>query len=179
MTAKKEPSVATETSLIGEDYWTRYYRENKEKILAKKRERYQNDPQYREGIKERARARWRDELRKGGREKGLKKDKRYLRPKIVQIDGKDVVVHSIGEFADRIGYTIATLKNWETLGVLPRATAVDDNGRRWYSEKFMVWFDSTIECFRGEEWELDTFMDKVLSEHKEALKSGAVERPAK
>jgi len=178
VTAKKEPRAAPSTSTVGEGYWARYYRENKEQILAKKRERYLSDPSYREAIKERARARWRDELRKGGREKGLKKDKRYLRPKAVQIDGEDVVVHSIGEFADRIGYTIATLKNWETLGVLPMATAVDANGRRWYSEKFMAWFDSIIERFRGEEWELDTFNNKVVSEYKEALESGAVERPA-
>jgi hypothetical protein len=158
-----------------ETYWERYWRENKDKILAKRRARYANDPEYREAIKERSRKRWREELRKGGRTKGKKPGKRYLRPKVVSIRGEDVLVYGIGEFADLIGYTVATLKNWERLGVLPPATAVDGHGRRWYSKAFIEWFDGVIDAFRDKGWELETFKEAVEVEYERALREGTVE----
>lgn len=164
-----------ETVGTTETYWDRYWRENREKILAKRRQKYASDPAYREMVKERSRRRWREELRKGGREKGRKPGKRYLRPKIVVIGGLDVKVHGIGEFADIIGYTIATLKNWEKGGILPQATAVDDFGRRWYSMAFIQWFDGVIEAFRDKGWELETFKEAVESEYKRALREGTIE----
>lgn len=158
-----------------ETYWERYWRENKGAILAKRRKKYANDPEYREAIKERSRRRWREELKKGGREKGKKPEKRYLRPKIVVIRGHEVRVYGIGELADLIGYTVATLKNWEKLGVLPPATAVDGHGRRWFSVAFIQWFDSVIEAFRDQGWELEIFKAAVEAEHKKALRAGKIE----
>jgi hypothetical protein len=158
-----------------ETYWDRYWRENKEKILAKRRKRYAEDPEYRESIKARSRKRWREELRKGGREKGKKPGKRYLRPKVVVIRGIDVKVFGIGEFADLIGYTVATLKNWERLGILPQATAVDGHGRRWYSKAFIGWFDGVIERFRDHGWELEKFKEAVEGEYERALRERVIE----
>lgn len=158
-----------------EGYWDRYWRENKERILAKRRERYASDETYREAVKERSRRRWREELRHGGRTKGRNPDKRYLRPKIVTIRGRDVKVFGIGEFADMIGYTIATVKNWEHLGVLPKPTAVDGMGRRWYSNAFIEWFDGVIVAFRDKGWELEVFKKNVEGEYKRALREGLIE----
>lgn len=112
-----------------------YYIQNRDALREKRKVLYSENPEYREKARMRAVARnvqRKMEIGKVGRE-----GRGYNIPKIVLIDGEQVRVHSVKEFADRVGRNVQTIRSWETKGVIPSATFVDERGRRWYSERHM------------------------------------------
>ncbi len=111
-----------------------YYVTHKEDLSKKRAKLYAENLDYRKKARERAMARYRQERenRPGKAGRG------YNIPKVVPIDGEDVRVHCVKEFADQIGRRVQTIRSWEAKGVIPPPTVVDDRGRRWYSEKHMA-----------------------------------------
>lgn len=125
-------------------YQAEYYERNKAEIQKRRRERYQKDPEYRQGIRERGRN-W----RKRQRPKNYEEERRSRHQpyetstrghKHVHLYGEDLTIYSLGELASEVGYDRQTLYSWEEAGVLPEPTALDDAERRWYSERFIKWF---------------------------------------
>lgn len=102
-----------------------------EKILVKRRERYANDSNYAESIKE--------SVRRRRREKGPSRRKRsYNRDKIIIINGTSVTLFSSGKASRLIGIVSRTLGNWEKKGYIPINRAKDTLGRRWYPADFVM-----------------------------------------
>jgi hypothetical protein len=111
------------------EYQKLHYQENKETISAAKRDRYKEDPTYRNSARKRALSRYHET--RVGKERGRRG---YNHPKVVQVNGKDVLVHCVKAFADRVGRNVQTIRAWEEREVIPTPTFVDDRNRRWYSD---------------------------------------------
>ena len=106
-------------------------RKASEKILTKRRERYANDSDYAESIKE--------SVRRRRKEKGPSKRKRsYNRDKIIIVNDVSVTLLSSGKAASLIGVSTRTLGNWEKKGYIPLNRAKDALGRRWYPSDFVM-----------------------------------------
>jgi DNA-binding transcriptional regulator YiaG len=106
-------------------------RKTAEKVLSKRRERYANDEDYAESIKE--------AVRRRRQEKGPSKRKRsYNRDKVIVINGVSVTLLSSGKAAGLIGVSSRTLVNWEKKGYIPLNRAKDTLGRRWYPSEFVM-----------------------------------------
>lgn len=121
------------TKLVRNADFRRKWRENRalaEKALSKRRERYANDPEYREKIKDAVRKR-----REASKPSGQKRS--FNRDKVVVINGVGVLLMSSGKAADAIGVSPRTLGLWEKKGVIPVNRAKDSLGRKWYPASFV------------------------------------------
>lgn len=116
-------------SIKEREYQRLHYMENKEAISAAKRARYKEDPAYRDSARKRALSRYHET--RVGKERGRRG---YNHPKVVRVDGKDVLVHCVKAFADRVGRNVQTIRAWEERKVIPAPTFVDGRNRRWYSD---------------------------------------------
>jgi len=121
-----------------------YYAINKEKINARKKERYATDPEYR------------NKIIKASKERSKRIERRSRKKrtnfKIFKIDvgGKEVAVkmYSIVQLAKTMDRKPATIRMWERTGILPPAiyrTCDGLNGIRLYTE-FQI--KSIIRIFR-------------------------------
>lgn len=102
------------------DYQQRYYEKNKEKLLKKRRERYEKDEEYREAMRIRDQRRYwfgrRQEKDPDVPDKSLED----IEPLgTIDVDGREVRVYAtsaVGELLDRTRQTIA---KWGRRGVIP------------------------------------------------------------
>lgn len=115
------------------EYQRKYYADHKEALSRKKREQYANDPEARERARKRAMGRY---MKTRG--DGERKVRKYNLPRVVPVGGKTCLYHCVRKFADTVGRNVQTVTQWEGRGVIPKATMVDEKGRRWYSEAHMA-----------------------------------------
>jgi len=106
------------------DYNKDYYKENRARILAQKKEKYLNDPEYRATI-----ARCRKESKSRQREN--------IEPYVRRtINGKEVLVLKVGYVLKELGISRATFMNWEAIGLLPAAEEIFGNSRCYTDKQF-------------------------------------------
>jgi len=143
------------------DYNREYYAEHRDKLSEKRKEKYASDPQHREKIKESSRD-WYDENKPES--VGPRRGRGFNRPRVLNVDGEQLLCHCAGEVARRIGIGVQTLSDWERDGIVPPATARDDLKRRWYSEDYIEFLTMCVETIRPECSRLSVFKDKVWRE---------------
>lgn len=90
--------------------YQKWYAVNKERLSVRRKQLYNSNPELREKIKER---------QKRYRESNPSRSKAG-QTKVRMIDGKDHVVHRIGEAAVLISRDEQTIRNWEAKGLIPR-----------------------------------------------------------
>lgn len=128
---------------MGNNYWKEYWAKNRERILALRKARYAEDKQYREGVIARAKERyWRKNAKKALVEKEIpkriKESSRTLRPRVIPgPNGEAITVYHIAELGRMCRVSTETLRSWEERGIIPKATMIDEYGRRWYSREYM------------------------------------------
>jgi len=134
--AKRKPSTKKAKKKVQvKEPWTysAWYEDNKEKLAKRRKDRYQNDPEYKERVLEQNR-----KHREGKRLEEAKKPKpkvripRHRKPVtlIVLLHGAPTpkeLVH-IGAFSRAIRKSIPTVHQWERHGILPR-TPLFMNGK--------------------------------------------------
>lgn len=114
-----------------------YYRENKARIAKQRKSRYENDPDYRRGIKSRAILRKRAN-RSEPTEKGV----------IITSQGTFI---TIGRLAKFIGREIRTIRTYHRTGILPTPTHFDTRGWRLYTTNQAILIKAAFESLdRGE-----------------------------
>jgi hypothetical protein len=94
---------------MSSEYFAKWYAENKEKLAAKRRERYLNDPTYREKVlsnSKKSRKLVSSEVEKGS-------------GRIVGADGVERNIYSVSETAFLLNVSRETLVLWERAGLLP------------------------------------------------------------
>lgn len=128
--------------------YKKWYAENKGELNRQRRRRYQTDPVYRQSVLD-AQAHEKEvvEVRSKPRTRS-----RYLRPKLVVIGGKEVLVMSLGVLADALGVTGEAVTLWVRDGVVPPATWVDSIGRRWFSATYIKVLKTTPRVHPLSEW---------------------------
>ncbi|MCK5788775.1 MAG: MerR family transcriptional regulator [Chlamydiia bacterium] len=96
----------------GRDYQEKWYSKNKDKVSISKKDKYANNKEYRDRVKQRA-ARQRESL----------KQTKYKAVKVV-INGSHCMMHTIHSVSVLVGKTYQTLKSWEKNGVIPECVVV-------------------------------------------------------
>lgn len=151
------------------DYNREYYQANAEKLKARQRERYANDPDYRTWQIERAKARY-----ASGREVrgAIRLGVSALRDRNLALFGSDPsrrrtcnrdgeVLHSVGFLADALGKCQQTVVSWQRRDILPPPTWVDGTGRRWYSEDYIERAARAVKTGRAKNWTLGPLREHV------------------
>jgi hypothetical protein len=148
-------------------YNRRYYEQHKARLTRQRKKRYENDPEYR-------RAQLRNRRAQAAREKaarqGLPVVPKKLRPgKRLELefpngDSRVCEMFSIGQFAERVGVSLNTIRNWEQQGVLPRPIYFSVGGHRLYTSDQMETVRDTYLQFRGDCRTVWTLTDEFIIE---------------
>lgn len=127
-------------------------RKTAERILQQRRERYANDPEYAEAIKESVR-RQRENKPPSDRKRSFNRDK------VVVLNGVSVTLFSSGKAASLIGVSPRTIAHWEKMNYIPLNRARDRLGRRWYPAEFVAFLVEQAEDRPANR--LDTWSERV------------------
>ena len=120
----------------GSSYHAKYYAENKSKLLAAKKKRYEEDPEYREKIKARAREAKRRQVEERRKEREKNKGKEIPTYFKVMLGDNEISVrmYTAGQLAKRLGRKTQTMRVWERKGIIPEALYRNASKDRLYTE---------------------------------------------
>jgi len=143
--------------------------ERREKILAEKRRRYQEDEEHRRAVQERARAGYTPKARPSARKRGPNKPKPYVLP-----NGRLTVLIGLGQLAAECGVTKQAIRRYEEHGVIPRNHMVDDRNRRWYPRDFAAFLVPLLREQAKLREPLRCLAARVERAWRRAVESGAI-----
>jgi hypothetical protein len=112
----------------GFDYKT-WWDENRERVNAKRRERYASDPEYRKKQQEHTK-KWKQRRR----ELNASQPRQRSRTMTMKLEGREVEMHTIGVFSERVGKSVITLREWERQGFIPQTPFRSSRGDRLYTD---------------------------------------------
>jgi len=149
-------------------YFKDYYARKRRDILDKRRERYKNDPEYREQVKAQARA--------YRAKKAIERDKALAngepvkmgggprRPVDVWVNGMVQRAWTVGHVAQRINRSVAFINHLTKSEMLPPTPFRSQRGDRLWTDAMILAFKSAVHK-RGEVSQKDeTFHTEVLEE---------------
>jgi len=149
------------------EYNRKYYEKKREKILAEKRKRYNQDPDYadRQRMRSRQASTKKRQIAQEDRGEdyvdGRKNRKSGPVWWKVKLGDKEIPVrmYGIGILASKLGRQTKTLQRWERNGTLPKAMFRDTADRRMYTsdqvEVLSRAFNAVIKAAKGHNWLLD------------------------
>lgn len=122
--------------------WAKYqqwWEKNREIVLEKRRQRYLNDGEYREKMKENVRKRRKKMYEKKVEEcPSINVFLRPRRPVTVSLNGSQVVMYGVGMLAARLGKLSSTIVGWEKKGFIPETPFRDkNNNMRLYTNEMI------------------------------------------
>jgi hypothetical protein len=114
-------------------YYEEWYEKNKDELAARRKERYESDPEYRQRVLG-ASAAYRERQRSISRVRVP----RHQKPRLFRLGDQMVPLFSIGAFAGYVNRAIQSINHWEKNGLLPRTPyRVGKRGFRYYSAGMM------------------------------------------
>jgi len=130
------------------DYFAKYYKEHRPAILAKRRLRYKNDPEYRAKMQKKARDRARQKIgaRRTETIANIQQKATDLKNQTIDLDSlgsQKVKRWPVGEFvtasvmAEALGVSLATLGNWVKSGIVPSPTVSSTAGKHLFSVEYL------------------------------------------
>jgi hypothetical protein len=136
--------MATDKSV----YFAKYYKKNRPAILAKRRIRYKNDPEYRIKMQEKARerARLKAEERRKQKVVEIQQHADNLRQQKIDLDSlgsQKVKRWPVGDFvtasvvAEALDVSLGTLGNWIRGGIIPQPTISSTAGKHLFSVDYL------------------------------------------
>jgi len=158
-------------------YQRQYYLKNKERIAERKRQRYQNDSEYRKVIKKaREKHRSREKQDRKRRKKMPPKAQRPGKRMRILVGSEKVVVimFSISQAAYRIGIALPTFRKWERKGVVPEAMYRSKAGQRLYTADQVAAVAGVYKEFKAktQPWRLSEEFSKAVYDAWNALPGG-------
>lgn len=119
-----------------------YFRDNRGKILQRRKERYWTDSQYRTKMREKTRLRRLiDKTFKVRRENAdiLNKNSR-----LILVGDRSIRVFNKAALARFLNVTRPTIDNWHREGILQVPQDIDALGRFWYREDYLIKVNSAL-----------------------------------
>ncbi len=114
-------------------YFEAYYDENRDDINEKRRQKYANDPEYRDRVLKASR-----DYRKRQRREPRVRMPRFQKPSTHQTgDGGEVQLFSVGAFAAYLNRSVQAINHWERSGILPKTPYRNSRGFRCYTRDMM------------------------------------------
>lgn len=124
------------------EYFSEWYGENRFDVLAKRRDKYANDPDYAKKARESSR-RYRDEVKSGKRVPGESGQERG--PVMVKMDGYHVEARTVRHLAEGIGRSVQTINYWTKHGSFPDTPLKTPGGHRLYTDDMIEVVRSAVE----------------------------------
>ena len=120
-------------------YYAEWYEQNKDKLAEDRKQRYEDDPEYRQKVLDQS-ASYREKTRKEPRVKlpRHRKPKSYALP-----DGTKIQMFSVGAFAMYIGRSVQSVNHWEREDLLPKTPY--RRGKRGFQLYSIVMMDAVKE----------------------------------
>ena len=147
---KNEERVGSD---VANAYYASWYSAHKTELADKRKQRYHSDPKYRQEVLDRSKKRYQTLRQKKLSERAKNPEPPRTRgrnkPQTKTVDGIEVDLFSVSEFADRVDRNVQTITKWEQDRVIPPPTWIDEYGRRWYSDDHMDIVASTALEFRA------------------------------
>lgn len=143
--------------------FTAWYKENKDERNRRRREKYAQDPAYREASLSRTKD-WVKSTRKP-RVRVPKEGAaphRFATPRVVQIAGAEVKVVSGGQLAAELVYSHDTIMGWRKDGLLPPSTSQDARGHHWYSQDYVAAMKLALEDMKLLPWTHSRFREAAF-----------------
>lgn len=173
-------------------YFARYYRDHRPSILAKRRLRYRNDPEYREKMQEKARDRARLKAEERRKQQVSNTQQRADDLKNHSIDfealGAQKLKHwPVGDFvtasvvAEALGVSRETLGNWIRGNMIPPPTISSTAGKHLFSIDYLSLVrDCRIESLakgfaNGEFGEFVLSRYESIRETEESMRNGGLD----
>lgn len=113
-----------------------------EEVLRRRRERYQQDEEYRKSQLQHA-AEWREKKRR--ERKKAKKRKRTPKPRLFLFEDRQIECWSAGRTAEFLGVDKKTITNLEKSGTIPLNHGVAANKHRWWPANYVRWLKTFFE----------------------------------
>jgi hypothetical protein len=118
-------------------YFREWYEENRGDLLAKRRSRYNSDPDYAEKCREASRL-YRQKKKTQKAENGVSSSDgeivRERRPVHLMINGTSYNGWTIGHLARRLNRSVPTINHWSKHGLLPDTPLKTESGDRLYTD---------------------------------------------
>lgn len=133
-------------------YNREYYLKHKDKLNARKKERYENDPEYRDGILRRSQAR-QDAVRAGM--------SKHLSFTVKHIDGQPF--YSLSYVKAVINRSADWIREWEARGFIPHPTKKDGRGWRLYSQNQLEILSEAVVKYDSKEWTRDQLKEFLFA----------------
>lgn len=111
-------------------YFQRWYAENRDTLLNKRRKRYREDKDYAEKCRENARNRPRVGTQRHG--------SRARRPVAFVLGGRNMKGWTVAHLAKRLGRSVPTIRNWVKSGAMPDSPIRTDMGHRLYTDGMIL-----------------------------------------
>jgi len=125
-------------------YFRAYYKERREEILQRRKERYASDPEYRERVTKYANdshARKKLAYQKKKENGELPPRKHTPRgpsaPRTALINGQELKVVTISKVGRAIGRTLVTLRRWINTGLMPESP-IADGSLKYYTDGMVL-----------------------------------------
>jgi hypothetical protein len=118
------------------EYNRKYYQKKKADILARKRDRYNNDPEYREKMKKAAREQRRK--RRGDTPKT---------PPVIEVGDIRERAHPVSTLAERINKSVSTINHWQRVKILPMTPFYSGGGHRLYTDSMITVIEQALSLF--------------------------------
>ena len=138
--AETETGSETKSRVSATEYARGYYERNKLTIAARKKQRYENDPAYRQAILKRRKAQRGREKKERHKAMAKKVPRSQRPPKRMRIklgDTDETAVTNMfsrGQLAYQLGLSTQTVNKWERIGVIPPAMYRSKGHHRLYTE---------------------------------------------
>lgn len=139
-----------------EGYYEEYYGDNAKIIAEKRKERYENDPEYRQKVLDRSRKHREDQRASMSRAR----IPRHAKSKKYKIgDGTEINLFTVGSFALGIGRSVQCVNHWERQCILPitpyRQATKGGNGQTRYFRYFTRGMAEAVREVVGDKGRLD------------------------
>jgi len=116
------------------DYFKNWYEKNKGDVAKRRKERYDNDPEYRDKVLRRS-----ANYRERQRDVVTARVPRNQQLRTLTLDnGEEVTLYPIGDFAAFVGRSVQTLNHWISSGIIPNTPYVYGERKfRFYTREMM------------------------------------------
>lgn len=125
------------------EYQRFYYQQRKEELSNKRKQKYREDPEYRQKVMEASKA-YRDKQKiKMAKLKAAGKiiSKRHRGPRkpvVLNINGKAVYAYTLSTLAERVGRSRDTINHWISIGTIPKTPLWSKRGDRLYTDAMIL-----------------------------------------
>jgi hypothetical protein len=136
-------NVAQKRGMSEKEYNRWYYKQHRERLSLRRKQRWKEDAEYRRQIRDRRRLLY----QQSHRNQKLKKREGNT-PRYAIVNGRSLFLYRVGALSRIVDRHHSTILGWIDDGVFP--VLMDDRGNRWCTRQVLAVAKKTLDELRGE-----------------------------